>query len=93
MYPNKIFLHEKESKALFRKLKKAKRESTPLYTENQLIKMRSDYIKHTKSKISVLCGRIGGLIRAQNLSPEERRSSARNAAECRWNKREVLRVA
>lgn len=80
---NLIFL-EQESKVLFRKIKKAKRSKKVLYTENELIKMRSDYIQKTKSRISVLCGRIGGLLRAEKLSKEERRQSAKKAADARW---------
>jgi hypothetical protein len=36
-------------------------------------------------------GRIGGKIRAERLSPEERKAIAKKAAEARWSKTAVLK--
>lgn len=79
---------KRESKHLFKKLKK----TTPTVSEKEQVKMREEYIQKTRSQISTLCGRIGGLLRAQSYTKEQRQESARHAANARWNKHKKIGV-
>lgn len=42
--------------------------------------------EHEKNPAAVALGRRGGQVRAQKMSPEERRESSRNASRARWEK-------
>lgn len=47
--------------------------------------------KRIKNKAAVELGRKGGLARKKNLTPEERRESARKAALARWEQERAKR--
>jgi len=51
----------------------------------RLIKLVDDY-KKSKTRKAVVRGKLGGLTRARNLSPERRREISRHANAVRWHK-------